>query len=201
VTDSKLRELERRWKETGSVEDEARYLLERVRVGDLERERLELAAYCGHEGARWALDVPSIMDNEERLLQHVEAADRDLLPLFAFSAAAEVLTLWETHFPDETAPRATLGALQAWLEEGSVRARQDLPSLGKAVLQVIKRRCDRTRPSTPAERAGRAIGLAAFAPLGRRYAKQAISEARYAVWEQGHALCRLWRRAAMALLA
>jgi len=33
VTDSKLRELERRWKETGSVEDEARYLLERVRVG------------------------------------------------------------------------------------------------------------------------------------------------------------------------
>jgi len=55
VTDSKLRELERRWKETGSVEDEARYLLERVRVGDLEREKLELAAYCGHEGAQAAL--------------------------------------------------------------------------------------------------------------------------------------------------
>lgn len=55
VTDSKLRELERRWKESGSVEDEAAYLLERVRVGDLATEKLELAAYCGHEGARLAL--------------------------------------------------------------------------------------------------------------------------------------------------
>jgi hypothetical protein len=54
MSDAKLRELERRWKETGTVEDEAAYLLERVRVGDLSRERLELAAYCGHEGARRA---------------------------------------------------------------------------------------------------------------------------------------------------
>jgi len=54
VSDARLRELERRWKETGSVDDEASYLLERVRVGDLTRERLELAAYCGHQGARRA---------------------------------------------------------------------------------------------------------------------------------------------------
>jgi len=33
VTDSKLRELERRWKETGSVEDELAWLRERVRSG------------------------------------------------------------------------------------------------------------------------------------------------------------------------
>lgn len=55
MTDSQLRELERRWRETGAVEDEARYLLERVRAGDLEQEKLELAAYCGHEGARAGL--------------------------------------------------------------------------------------------------------------------------------------------------
>ncbi len=52
MSDTKLRDLERRWEETGSPDDEAAYLLERVRVGDLSRERLELAAYCGHEGAR-----------------------------------------------------------------------------------------------------------------------------------------------------
>ncbi len=51
MSDARLRELERRWKETGSPDDEAAYLLERVRVGDLTRERLELAAYCGHEAA------------------------------------------------------------------------------------------------------------------------------------------------------
>jgi hypothetical protein len=33
MSDTKLRDLERRSKETGTVEDEAAYLLERVRVG------------------------------------------------------------------------------------------------------------------------------------------------------------------------
>lgn len=51
VTDSRLRALERRWKETGTVQDEAAYLVERVRVGDLERSKLELAAVCRHEAA------------------------------------------------------------------------------------------------------------------------------------------------------
>lgn len=55
MTDERLRELERRWKETGSVEDEAAYLLEQVRVGHLDQEKLELAAYCGYEPARLAL--------------------------------------------------------------------------------------------------------------------------------------------------
>ena len=44
MSDQKLRDLERRWKETGSPDDEAAYLLERVRAGELSRERLELAA-------------------------------------------------------------------------------------------------------------------------------------------------------------
>lgn len=57
MSDAKLRDLERRWKETGTCEDEAAYSTERVRVGDLTRERLELAAYCGHEGARSASGV------------------------------------------------------------------------------------------------------------------------------------------------
>jgi hypothetical protein len=55
MSDTKLRDLERRWKETGTVDDETAYLLERVRVGDLRRERLELAAYCGHEAASAAI--------------------------------------------------------------------------------------------------------------------------------------------------
>jgi hypothetical protein len=55
MSDQRLRDLERRWRETGTVEDEAAYLLERVRAGDLSRERLEIAAYLGHEGAAMAL--------------------------------------------------------------------------------------------------------------------------------------------------
>jgi hypothetical protein len=72
MSDRKLRDLERRWKETGTVEDEAAYLLERVRVGDLTQERLELAAYCGHEGARRV--IPAVP--EFPLLFVLEAVER-----------------------------------------------------------------------------------------------------------------------------
>ena len=44
MSDARLRELERRFKETGATEDEAALLLGRVRAGDLEPTRLDLAA-------------------------------------------------------------------------------------------------------------------------------------------------------------
>jgi len=51
VTDSRLQDLERAWRASGAVDDEAAYLRERVRVGELNRQRLELAAWTGHVGA------------------------------------------------------------------------------------------------------------------------------------------------------
>lgn len=59
MTDARLRELERRWKETGAVEDEAAYLLQKVRAGALTQERLELAAYCAHEASCLATNLES----------------------------------------------------------------------------------------------------------------------------------------------
>lgn len=58
MADEALREAERRWLETGAVEDEGRYLLERVRAGTLTREWLELAAYCRHAAAMQVLGTP-----------------------------------------------------------------------------------------------------------------------------------------------
>lgn len=54
--DERLRAAERRALASGSVADEAALLTERLRAGSLTRERLELAAYCGHEAARVAVD-------------------------------------------------------------------------------------------------------------------------------------------------
>jgi hypothetical protein len=48
VRDERLRELERRFKETGAVEDEANWLRARVRAGTLSEQRLQVAAYVGH---------------------------------------------------------------------------------------------------------------------------------------------------------
>ena len=50
MTDSRLRELERRFQATGSVEDEAAWITERLRVGELARERVELAGSGGVGG-------------------------------------------------------------------------------------------------------------------------------------------------------
>lgn len=57
MADGRLRELERRWQQSGSVQDEAAYLLERVREGDLTKERLELAAYLGYPAASSGVGV------------------------------------------------------------------------------------------------------------------------------------------------
>lgn len=62
MSDQRLRELERRWRESGRVEEEAEYLRERLRIGDLTPERLELAAHCGREGARRSIGAASADD-------------------------------------------------------------------------------------------------------------------------------------------
>lgn len=51
MSDARLRDCERRWRETGSVEDEATYLGERVRCGLISQDELDLAAIAGHPAA------------------------------------------------------------------------------------------------------------------------------------------------------
>jgi hypothetical protein len=95
MSDQKLRELERRWKETGSTEDEAAYLLERVRVGDLTRERLELAAYCGHEGARKATSAQTPAPVElSDLFRVLRQNDPVFLQLALSAVGSAALAIW-----------------------------------------------------------------------------------------------------------
>lgn len=54
MSDERARELERRWAASGSEEDEAAYLAERVRQGELELRALQLAAACTWPAARRA---------------------------------------------------------------------------------------------------------------------------------------------------
>lgn len=54
MSDSNLRDLERRFRASGSAEDEAAWLRARVQAGQLEERKLELAAYLGYGAARIA---------------------------------------------------------------------------------------------------------------------------------------------------
>lgn len=76
MTDTRLQELERAWRASGSVEDEAAYLRERVRVGELTQERLELAAYCGHAGARRRTRAQGLTDELEATPELLRAVCR-----------------------------------------------------------------------------------------------------------------------------
>ena len=57
MADEKVREAERRWRESGAILDEAAYMRERIRTGGLTREQVELAAHWGHEGAELCLGL------------------------------------------------------------------------------------------------------------------------------------------------
>lgn len=58
MSDARLRELERAWRTTGAVADEAAWLAERVRTGGLAEVRLLLAAELGHAAAAQAVAAP-----------------------------------------------------------------------------------------------------------------------------------------------
>ncbi|MCO5170207.1 MAG: hypothetical protein M9894_28055 [Planctomycetes bacterium] len=75
MTDARLREVERRWRESGNVDDEAAFLRERVRVGALPDERLRVAAGLGHPAALRASRVEALRhDASPRTLADLVAA-------------------------------------------------------------------------------------------------------------------------------
>lgn len=79
MTDDRLSELERRFRATGAIEDEVPLLRRRLRRGDLTAERLELAAYLGHEAAALACSAEGVAPptHIDVGLAHLPAAERD----------------------------------------------------------------------------------------------------------------------------
>ncbi len=124
--DATLQALERRWRQTGAVDDEARWLQARLRAGDLARERLVFAADLGHAAAQVALDRPQdLEEGPVELLRGGDPSQRGLgragrvglvrVALAAIEAHAE---LCERHVgPVHRAARAAHTAVRAWCAE------------------------------------------------------------------------------------
>lgn len=137
--DERLRQLERRWTETGDPADEAAYVLERVRVASLPRSRVRLAAYLGGRGARLALgddapaEVPSLREWVKGLAPHERADPGGLLhQLTSWSKGTEepwakevliraglaavwiALPVWEVAHPEDDQQEAIFQAARAW---------------------------------------------------------------------------------------
>lgn len=124
MTDRALRALERAQRAAPSVETEAALLRARLRAGTLAPERLELAAYCGHEAARWALGKCScgcgwphgiatvagpFATDLDRHRDHTDSRD---LPVWVAG-----LSRWEPAVLTRAAVAAARVALPEWLAE------------------------------------------------------------------------------------
>lgn len=167
MSDEKLRELERRWRETGAAQDEAALLRERVRVGVLPRRQLELAAYLGHPAAQEALG-PSVFSEPPAVgwsvgpgLSEEEMARSDfralLLGLDWWGVPALVRGLcvlarralpdFEAARPGERRPHAFLEAAERWSGDpssetlGALKAAQN--EVAGAALEILD------QPRTP----------------------------------------------------
>lgn len=152
MTDSRLRELERRSKETGSVEDGAAYLLERVRTGALTAEQLSVAAYCGDPSARLALnEVPRSQPHD------LASLGAGLAELGGASAVVFALVMVARHWLDLGEPtdataedQAAVSAALAWLAAPS-------PELERAAWTAAKR----VGPTVPTWACAHAVGRTA----------------------------------------
>jgi len=103
MSDERLRELERRWRESGELDDEVAWLAERVRAGELSPRALELAAHLGHEAAG------RLSPASEVLIQAGQLAYGKLLgpPTELHQLGAELET-----FGQEAALRGATGAVR-----------------------------------------------------------------------------------------
>jgi hypothetical protein len=116
MSDARLRELERRWRETGSVQDEAAYLIERKRGGTLSAETLDLAAFLGHAAAVEATGPVSESAGGDWFATLLQRLGPGAAVRVAAAFAQEALSVWESAVPEDRRPRHSVEAALRWAE-------------------------------------------------------------------------------------
>lgn len=123
MSDERLRALERRWQETGSMGDGVAYLNEGLRVGVLQRGQLALAAHCGNAAARAVLSAAVPLPEPAAALgvwmDDFRRFGRGSCPRAAAAAARSVLACWRTEFPDSDELERAVAAAEACAQDPS----------------------------------------------------------------------------------
>lgn len=118
MADERKRQSERRFLLSGSQVDEQHWLVDRLRAGDLTKDRLAFAAYLGHEPARVVAGLPVLTQSPTSRLRRVirtgvpveggdvrRIEDQAVLRPWAFDCVERVLPLAA---PDDEPLRRTL---------------------------------------------------------------------------------------------
>lgn len=131
MSDERLRALERQFRASGSPTDEAAWLRARVQAGEVQPDRLRLAALLGHAGAWEALGddapAPTLILREwdypveyNALFDMVrDCADSgcEALVRLTVALARELLPMFETGRAEDTGARVAIQTTERWLVE------------------------------------------------------------------------------------
>jgi len=113
----RLANLKKKWDASGSKDDEAEYLLEKIKCKQLTQEMLELAAHLGHPAACRALGKEAFTaDKPDRYLRSLFAWGKPVFVLAAIAAARRVLPYWEDYFPARLEPRQAIESALTWMK-------------------------------------------------------------------------------------
>ena len=115
MADQRLRALERQAAQ-GDQAAHARWLLARLRAGELSASRLHVAAALGHEPAREALTnrAPAQLGGLNAWEEDMQDWAPDLLVAAALAAGRLGLAAWEERHADDRRLREALEAAEAW---------------------------------------------------------------------------------------
>ncbi|MEZ6188116.1 MAG: hypothetical protein R3F62_24295 [Planctomycetota bacterium] len=111
MSDAVLRALERRWRESGELEDEVRWLQERMRLGLLGEGEVELASALGHSASRACAPRPRCPFRDKALLKVQPKRVSVALALHVAELSFEV---WDV-LTDK--PTGAVRLARAWLRE------------------------------------------------------------------------------------
>ncbi len=130
MSDERLRELERCWQETKSLEAEAAWLRGRVRAGDLGEDKLRLASFLGHHAALVAAGgvpetLPDSAESSDALVTVVSglaAWGPEVVFRAGMAIASVVAHHWKHDLPTDTRFQEAYEAALAWLHSPSLLA-------------------------------------------------------------------------------
>lgn len=190
MTDARLRAAERTAATDASPEAQAALLRERLRAGTLDPARLELAAYCGHEGAREALgldpwggfpryaeDPPPFTAQDGSRYEFV-AVQTDLAPAYALRPWVAGLARWGDEALTRAAVAAARVALPVW--EQAVGPNPGLER--RAALDAAESLLAQTAPDPIDPFARQRAWLDAINPSTYTFRTHALTPERFLMW-------------------
>jgi hypothetical protein len=160
--DEQLRQLERRFKQTGTVDDEAAWLAARRAAGHLTADDLEVLAHVGSPAAARVLGVEAGSPEPDLRgwLEAFETRGRDVVQRVAVSIARTTVARWRALVPDNDHPVRAVELARAVLEGTAVANAKALKSM--------KSRLEKAHQRVHAARVRGEAGACFFWEVGER---------------------------------